>query len=75
MTHAAFELRRSYGASIARVWHALTDPTAKDQWFRGPPGRFDVVERQMDVRAGVENGRGVVGKVASSPPSTPSTTT
>ncbi len=52
VTHATFELRRSYDASVARVWRALTDQTAKEQWFGGPSGRFEVLERQMDVRVG-----------------------
>jgi uncharacterized protein YndB with AHSA1/START domain len=52
VTHAAFELRRSYAAPVARVWHALTDRTAKDRWFGGPADRFEVLERQMEVRAG-----------------------
>ncbi|MBO0736823.1 MAG: SRPBCC domain-containing protein [Alphaproteobacteria bacterium] len=50
--HDTFELRRSYDAPIARVWQALTEPTAKERWFGGPPGRFEVLERQMDVRVG-----------------------
>ncbi len=52
VTHAAFELRRDYEAPVARVWHALTDQTAKERWFGGPPGSFEVLERQIEVRAG-----------------------
>jgi uncharacterized protein YndB with AHSA1/START domain len=52
VAHATFELRRSYEASIAKVWQALTDQKAKERWFSGPPGRFEVLERKMDVRTG-----------------------
>jgi uncharacterized protein YndB with AHSA1/START domain len=30
----------------------LTDPTAKQKWFVGPPGQWELVERRMDVFAG-----------------------
>ena len=35
-----------------RVWRALTDEAAKQKWFGGPPGRWEVLERHMDVRVG-----------------------
>jgi uncharacterized protein YndB with AHSA1/START domain len=50
--HAMFELQRSYEAPIAKVWQALTDEKAKGRWFNGPPGRFEVLERRMEVRTG-----------------------
>jgi uncharacterized protein YndB with AHSA1/START domain len=34
------------------VWRALTDQTAKQKWFGGPPGEWDLIERHMDVREG-----------------------
>jgi uncharacterized protein YndB with AHSA1/START domain len=37
---------------VARVWRALTDETAKAKWFSGTPGRWDLLERHMDVRVG-----------------------
>jgi len=52
VVHAAFHLERSYDAPVARVWKALTDPAAKAKWFGGSPGRWEPLERQMDVRAG-----------------------
>jgi len=52
VVHATFDIERTYDASVARVWQALTDVSAKQKWFSGPPGRWEVVERQMDVRAG-----------------------
>lgn len=50
--HATFQLQRSYDAPIARVWRALTDEAAKSKWFSGPPERWQMLERHMDVRVG-----------------------
>jgi uncharacterized protein YndB with AHSA1/START domain len=50
--HATFHLKRSYDAPVARVWKALTDETAKQKWFSGTPGRWELLERRMDVRVG-----------------------
>jgi len=50
--HAAFHLTRSYPASPARVWKALTDVEAKSKWFAGAAGEWELIERQMDVRVG-----------------------
>jgi uncharacterized protein YndB with AHSA1/START domain len=52
VTHGSFHLERHYDASVDRVWTALTDPAAKQTWFVGPPGEWELLERQMDVRAG-----------------------
>ena len=52
VVHATFHLRRTYDAPVARVWTALTDEAAKRKWFGGPPGRWDPLERHMDVRVG-----------------------
>jgi uncharacterized protein YndB with AHSA1/START domain len=52
VTHATFELTRSYDAPVARVWRALTDEAAKQQWFAGAPERWRLIERRMDVRVG-----------------------
>jgi uncharacterized protein YndB with AHSA1/START domain len=52
VVHATFHLERSYAAPVARVWKALTDETAKQKWFAGPPGRWELLERRMDVRVG-----------------------
>src|SRR6516225_8100670 len=35
VAHATFHLERTYGASVARVWKALTDEAAKQKWFGG----------------------------------------
>lgn len=52
VVHATFHLERGYDAPLARVWRALTDEAAKERWFTGPPGRWELLERHMDVRAG-----------------------
>ncbi len=52
VVHATFHLERRYDAPVARVWRALTDPAAKAKWFAGPPGKWTLLERHMDVRAG-----------------------
>jgi uncharacterized protein YndB with AHSA1/START domain len=52
VVHAAFHLQRTYDAPVARVWRALTDEAAKQEWFCGTPGRWEMLERQMDVRVG-----------------------
>ncbi len=50
--HATFHLTRTYPASAAQVWKALTDPDAKAKWFGGPPSEMEMLERSMDVRVG-----------------------
>ncbi len=52
VVHATFHLQRTYDAPVARVWKALTDEAAKQKWFGGSPGRWELLERQMDVRVG-----------------------
>jgi len=52
VVHAIFHLERTYDAPVARVWKALTDEAAKQKWFGGPPGRWELLERRMDVRGG-----------------------
>jgi uncharacterized protein YndB with AHSA1/START domain len=52
VVHATFHLQRTYDASVVRVWRALTDEAAKQKWFGGPPGRWELLEHRMDVRAG-----------------------
>jgi uncharacterized protein YndB with AHSA1/START domain len=52
VVHATFHLERTYDAPVARVWKALTDEGAKQKWFGGPPGRWEIIERRMDVRVG-----------------------
>ncbi len=52
VVHAMFHLERTYDAPVARVWQALTDETAKSKWFGGAPGKWEPLERHMDVRVG-----------------------
>jgi len=52
VVHATFQLERTYDAPVARLWKALTDQAAKQKWFGGTPGRWELLERQMDVRVG-----------------------
>jgi len=52
VAHATFHLERSYDAPVARVWKALTDEAAKQKWFGGTPGSWELLERHMDVRVG-----------------------
>ena len=52
VVHAIIHLERSYDAPVARVWKALTDEAAKSKWFSGTPGKWELLERHMDVRVG-----------------------
>ena len=52
VAHGTFHLERSYDAPVARVWTALTDEAAKQKWFGGTPGSWELLERHMDVRVG-----------------------
>ena len=52
MVHASFHLERSYEAPVEHVWRALTEEAAKQKWFGGTPGRWQLLERHMDVRVG-----------------------
>lgn len=52
VVHSMFDLERTYDAPVSRVWKALTDMRAKEKWFAGSSGKWQTVERQMDVRVG-----------------------
>jgi uncharacterized protein YndB with AHSA1/START domain len=52
VAHSTFHLERRYEAPAVRVWKALTDEAAKQKWFGGTPGRWELLERHMDVRVG-----------------------
>lgn len=52
VAHGTFHLERRYKAPIARVWQALTDEAAKQKWFGGTPGEWELIERHLDVREG-----------------------
>ena len=49
--HATFVIERTFDAPLTKVWHALTDNDARDQWFGGGPA-FDVAHKTHDFRVG-----------------------
>jgi uncharacterized protein YndB with AHSA1/START domain len=51
VVHATFCIERTYPASPAQVFKALTDPAAKAKWFTGGNG-YTLLAREMDVRPG-----------------------
>jgi uncharacterized protein YndB with AHSA1/START domain len=51
VVHATFCIERTYPASPAQVFKALTDPAAKAKWFAGGNG-YTLLAREMDVRPG-----------------------
>ena len=51
VVHAMFCIERTYLASPAQVFTALTDPAAKAKWFTGGKG-YTLLAREMDVRPG-----------------------
>ena len=68
VSHGSFSLERTYEASVAQVWKALTNQSAKDKWFGAPPDKLETLERSMDVRVGGRErlkGRWIEGGVTS----------
>jgi uncharacterized protein YndB with AHSA1/START domain len=51
VVHAMFCIERTYPASAAQVFKALTDPAAKAKWFAGGEG-YTELARHMDARPG-----------------------
>ena len=51
VVHATFCIERTYKASRAKVYEALTDPGAKAKWFAGGKG-YTLFAREIDVRPG-----------------------
>jgi uncharacterized protein YndB with AHSA1/START domain len=51
VVHATFCIERTYPASPAQVFKALTDPAAKAKWFKGG-NDYTLLVREMDVRPG-----------------------
>jgi uncharacterized protein YndB with AHSA1/START domain len=49
--HATFCIERTYPASPAQVFKALTHPAAKAKWFTGGNG-YTLLAREMNVRPG-----------------------
>ena len=50
-THATFAIERTYPAPVEKVWRALSDNDARDQWF-GAGEAFDVQEKSHEFRVG-----------------------
>lgn len=58
-THATFVIERTFAAPIERVWYALSDNAARDQWFGGGT-EFDVYDKSHEFQVGgraVETGQ------------------
>jgi uncharacterized protein YndB with AHSA1/START domain len=58
-THATFEVERTYAVPVSKVWHALSNTAARDEWFGGG-AEFDVQDKSHDFRVGghaVEDGQ------------------
>jgi uncharacterized protein YndB with AHSA1/START domain len=56
---ASFVIERTIAASIDRVWTALSDTAARDEWFGDEPD-FEIANRTHDFRVGgrtTEEGR------------------
>jgi len=51
VVHGIFRIERTFKATPAEVFRALTDPKAKAQWFRGGDG-YQELARTMDARPG-----------------------
>ena len=51
VAHATFCIERTYPASPAQVFKALTDPAATAKWFTGGKG-YTLHAREMQVRPG-----------------------
>ena len=49
--HATFVVERTYDAAVTRVWAALSENDARDQWFTGGP-EFTASEKSHDFRVG-----------------------
>lgn len=49
--HSTFTIERTYPVSVERVWHALSDNDARDQWWGGGPD-FLPREESHDFRVG-----------------------
>ena len=66
VTHAVFNLERTYPHSLRKVFDAFATPEGKAAWFNGD-GQWDLVERAFDFREGGEErlvGRWPTGKVS-----------
>ena len=52
IVHGSFTLERTFKASPARAFAAWTDIETKAAWFMGPPERWKLLRRELDLRVG-----------------------
>jgi uncharacterized protein YndB with AHSA1/START domain len=52
VVHGSFTIQRTYPAPVARVFEAWADVELKARWFIGPPERWKLLERKLDLRVG-----------------------
>ena len=52
VVHGSFTITRTYRAPVARVFAAWVDVETKARWFLGPPERWTLVRRELDLRVG-----------------------
>src|SRR5579864_4766617 len=50
-THGTFVIERTFSAPVERVWYALSDNGARDQWFGGG-AEFAVEKKSHEFRVG-----------------------
>lgn len=52
VVHGTLTIQREYAAPPTRVFAAWTDIETKARWFIGPPERWSLLERTLDLRVG-----------------------
>jgi uncharacterized protein YndB with AHSA1/START domain len=52
IVHGSFTIDRTFTAPVQRVFAAWADVETKAQWFIGPPDRWTLLRRELDLRAG-----------------------
>lgn len=65
IVHGSFTIERTYRASPTRVFAAWADIETKARWFVGPPERWSLLERRLDLRVG--GTELLVGQLANGP--------
>ena len=76
-THATFVIERTYPVPVDRVWHALSDNDARDQWFGGGPSSTPTRSRTTSASAehGTRTASGTAARDRGSCPPTPTSST